>query len=485
MQNAPAMLAQKMMNRQAPYGPIGMVSQNMSGNKKQAAGSGALLGINFNTTASAAGVAFSNNSTTVVNNGSFTYTSAVSTGSTAIGATFAYFEFIIGSTADHKVGLASSSFVVNHADASNVTIGGAAAAYSFGYFPSGAFAGSFQSNGGSFGTGVTCVVGDVVGFQLEMTPTVMYVTMLKNNVVVINRFDMTATFGVNFNNTTSWLPAWSSRAIGCQSTISNSLYSYTGYPPITSPNTSALITASASVTPVADGAYDVYTFNASGTFTVASTGAVRALVIAGGGGSQGDGSGGAGAGGYQEKGIVATPQTYTVTVGAGASTGVGVNSSIAAAVVSNGGGSGGVGGTKNGGSGGGAYRDTVTNNAAGTGISGQGFAGGTVTFTGGATAYSHAGGGGAGAVGGNGTITAGGNGGAGITSSITGTAVARGGGGGGASFDGATDYAGTATAGGGFNFSGTNNGTANTGGGAGPSGLGGSGVVIIRVRARA
>ena len=38
MQNAPAMLAQKMMNRQAPYGPVGMVSQNMSGNKK---GSGA------------------------------------------------------------------------------------------------------------------------------------------------------------------------------------------------------------------------------------------------------------------------------------------------------------------------------------------------------------------------------------------------------------------------------------------------------------
>ena len=34
MQNAPTMLAQKMMNRQAPYGPIGMVSQDMSGNKK-------------------------------------------------------------------------------------------------------------------------------------------------------------------------------------------------------------------------------------------------------------------------------------------------------------------------------------------------------------------------------------------------------------------------------------------------------------------
>ena len=34
MQNAPTMLAQKMMNRQAPYGPIGMVAQNMSGNKK-------------------------------------------------------------------------------------------------------------------------------------------------------------------------------------------------------------------------------------------------------------------------------------------------------------------------------------------------------------------------------------------------------------------------------------------------------------------
>ena len=35
MQNAPTMLGQKMMNRQAPYGPIGMVSQDMSGNKKR------------------------------------------------------------------------------------------------------------------------------------------------------------------------------------------------------------------------------------------------------------------------------------------------------------------------------------------------------------------------------------------------------------------------------------------------------------------
>ena len=42
MQNAPTMLAQKMMARQTPYGPIGMVSQDMSGNKKKSFISGSM-----------------------------------------------------------------------------------------------------------------------------------------------------------------------------------------------------------------------------------------------------------------------------------------------------------------------------------------------------------------------------------------------------------------------------------------------------------
>lgn len=248
----------------------------------------------------------------------------------------------------------------------------------------------------------------------------------------------------------------------------------------------------ASVLPIAVGSYDVYIFNASGTFKVNSLGPdpaegdkIQYLVIAGGGGGQGNLAGGSGAGGYKAaSGFVVTPQIYAITVGAGGGTGVGVNSSIAAAVISNGGGSGTVFGVKNGGSGAGAYRDTTNNFAAGTGIAGQGFAGGSVTFTGGASAYSTAGGGGAGGVGSNGSITVGGNGGAGLTSSITGTAVARGGGGGARSNDGVTDYSGTATAGGGSD-GGSINGTANTGGGSGPGGSGGSGVVIIKVRARA
>ena len=479
MQNAPTMLGQKMMNRQAPYGPIGMVSQNMSGNKKGGAaggggGGGPVIGLKFDTATATAGVTFSNSDTTVTNTTGGNIASAKANAAVIpnTGNNW-YWEFIASGPLNQFLGFGLPNFVCNASNRVGLVTS------SVSYVPS---TGQVYANGSVQTTIATAAVGDVIGFKLQVFNPGSLLTILKNGVEILSSFDTSVWIA---NNSVAWTPIWSSNVTSCVATISNNIYSYAGYTPIGASVTT--IAASASVPAVADGKYDVYTFNASGTFTVASTGAVRALVIAGGGGSQGNIGGGAGAGGYQEKGIAATPQIYTVTVGAGASTNVGVNSSIAAAVVSNGGGSGGGGGTKNGGSGGGAFRDTVTNNAAGTGISGQGFAGGTVTFTGGATAYSHAGGGGAGAVGGNGSITVGGNGGAGITSSITGTAVARGGGGGGASFDGATDYAGSATAGGGFGFSfgAESNGTANTGGGAGPGGSGGSGVVIIRVRARA
>jgi len=484
MQNAPAMLGQKMMNRQAPYGPIGMVAQDMSGNKKGAAAGGGgggvgVIGLVFDTTSASPGVTFSNSNITASNpSGPQTYASAKSSSGSPIGAdTSFYFEFIVGNTLDQQFGFAKANFASNHSDFISQIVGGTSAFPSFAYRPS---TGAVSYGGtGPFATIASATTGDVIGITVGLTVTACTINVFKNNV---NLSTFNASLDIPGGYTNSYVPAWSSRAIGAFSTLSNSIFVQAGFTPLGSaPNT---ITASASVPAVPDGKYDVYTFNASGTFTAGSTGAVRALVIAGGGGSQGSGSGGAGAGGYQEKGIVATPQTYTITVGAGGSTGVGANSSVAAVVVSTGGGVGAPFGTKNGGSGGGAFRDTATNSAAGTGIAGQGFAGGTVTFTGGATAYSQAGGGGAGAVGGNGSITVGGNGGAGITSSITGTAVARGGGGAGASSDGALDYFGTATAGGGSSLSNIN-GTANTGGGAGPDGSGGSGVVIIRVRARA
>ena len=65
MQNAPTMLGQKMMNRQAPYGPIGMVSQNMSGNKKS---TGPYAGpVIFDATTASAGMVLSNNFKTATN----------------------------------------------------------------------------------------------------------------------------------------------------------------------------------------------------------------------------------------------------------------------------------------------------------------------------------------------------------------------------------------------------------------------------------
>ena len=481
MQNAPAMLGQKMMNRQAPYGPIGMVAQNMSGNKKRAAAgggtSGPVIGLVFDTTSASPGVTFSNGNITANNpSGPQTYASAKASSGSRTGAnTSFYFEFIVGNTSDQQFGFARSDFASNHADSINNIVGGLSAVPSFSYRPS---TGSVSYGGtGAFGTIDAATTGDVIGITVTLTNISCTINVFKNN-VNLSTFNASGDLPGGFTN--SYVPAWSSRAVGAFSTLYNSIFVQSGFTPLgSSPDTLA---ASASVPAVADGAYDVYTFNASGTFTVASTGAVRALVIAGGGGT--NTVGGAGAGGYQEKGIVVTPQTYTITVGAGGSTGVGANSSVAAVVVSTGGGVGAPFGTKNGGSGGGAYRDAANNIAAGTGIAGQGFNGGSVTFSGGATEWAEGGGGGAGGLGGNGSTTVGGNGGAGLTSSITGTAVARGGGGGAYSFDGVTNYYGTATAGGGSQSGGVN-GTANTGGGAGPSGAGGSGVVIIRVRARA
>jgi len=213
-------------------------------------------------------------------------------------------------------------------------------------------------------------------------------------------------------------------------------------------------------------------------------------LVVGGGGSGGGGNGGAGGGGA---GGLLTGTNYGVipgslvsaTVGAGGAApsantigNNGSNSSFAT-FTAIGGGAGGLDGRNglSGGSGGGSGWNT----SAGSGTSGQGYAGGH------GAAYTGGGGGGAGAAGGNGA-SYGGTGGIGLTLSISGTVVCYAGGGGGGSEN--SSGAGSASCGGGAG--GTNsqagfNATANTGGGGGgggwsstKGGAGGSGIVILR-----
>lgn len=492
MQNAPAMLAQKMMSRQAAYAPVGMVSQNMSGNKKGGAGGGGapvvpggVIGLVFDTTSASPGVTFSNGNITARNlSGPQTYASAKSSAGSIAGASGNfYLEFIVGNTSDQQFGFARSDFASNHADSINNIVGGLSAVPSFAYRPS---TGTLSYGGtGAFSTIVSAITGDVIGITANWSGPSFTINVFKNNVNILLNLNASG----SLSGGSSFVAAWSSRAVGSFSTLYNSIYVQAGFTPLgSSPDTLA---ASASVTPVADGAYDVYTFNASGTFTVASTGAVRALVIAGGG--RGDNAGG-GAGGYKEQSVIITPQTYAITVGAGGS-GQGGDSSLGSLFITTGGG---VGGTatvsaRNGGSSGGGYKDGIPNDwPTGTAVSGQGNVGGTATYPSG-IGWAGAGGGGAGGVGGNATGSAAGNGGAGLSSSITGISVARGGGGGGYSYDGTSVptgiTVGTASAGGGAApsqalWQNSVAGTPNTGGG-GYLVSGGSGVVIIRVRARA
>lgn len=161
-------------------------------------------------------------------------------------------------------------------------------------------------------------------------------------------------------------------------------------------------------------------FTSSGTWT-APVSSIDALVVAGGGaggsiGNTNGSGGGGGAGGMRVvTGQAVTPGTvYTITVGAGGaerqnlSGSNGGNSSIGTLIVATGGGGGGIGpnagpGSGGSGGGGGGNGQGNFNQSGGTGISGQGFAGGNAVNT-----SSAAGGGGAGGVGANaGTRTGG------------------------------------------------------------------------------
>ena len=463
MQNAPAPLAQRMMSRQAPYGPVGMVSQNMSGNKKGAGGGSTptgVIGLKFDTATATAGLTFSNSDTTATAPTAGVKSAKANASTIPNTGNYWYWEFTVSGHLNQFIGFGLSSFVCNTTN------------------QVGAIANSvcYNANGGQvyaannlMGTYATAALGDIIGFKLEVFNPGALITVIKNGVVIANQIDVSLYIS---GFTQSWTPIFTANQSGPSATISNNVYSYAGFTPI---GTVTTIAASASVPAVADGAYDVYTFNASGTFTAGSTGAVRALVIAGGGGGGEYCAGGAG--GYLENGSVVTPQTYTVTVGAGAIGYTRGNASTFNAISTVGGGS----QNLTGGSGGGG--NPVTPGGANTqpgqaGTAGQGFAGGS-----GSTNSVDAGGGaggGAGGVGGNGNGGgSGGTGGIGAFSNITGTSIGRAGGGGGYG----TQAQGGATSGGG---GGLGNGTANTGGGGGGANrIGGSGVVIIRVRARA
>ena len=247
------------------------------------------------------------------------------------------------------------------------------------------------------------------------------------------------------------------------------------------------------------------------------------LVLAGGGGggAYAFGGGGGGAGGLlttyatspvtdsgsETKLDLSIGVAYDLTVGAGGS-GVstdtygnnGNNSvfSTITAIAGGGGGGGanppdGAGGNfsgRNGGSGGGGGPWDVGQGAGGTATTGQGFAGGTGTSTGGCSSgCGGGGGGGASSVGTAASASSGGNGGSGVSVSITGSSVSYAGGGGGQLKKSSSFLPGT----GGSSIGGDGgttggNGSVNTGSGggggvssSGSGGNGGSGVVVIRV----
>jgi hypothetical protein len=248
---------------------------------------------------------------------------------------------------------------------------------------------------------------------------------------------------------------------------------------------------------------------------IVPTGEMAFLSVAGGGGG-GFLGGGAGAGGLRtsfgsssgggssaESNITLAAETYTITIGSGGSGSTqaggnfngtsGGDSSLAASsittITSVGGGYGGNHDQTppaTGGSGGGADSSGVSR-AGAAGTANQGFAGGANDPT--VNVYTAGGGGGASAVGTDGTSTDAGNGGNGLAVSISGSSTTYAGGGGAGRRSGHGGGA-AGTGGGGAGGQGAvgSAGTANTGGGGGGGGLfyaggnGGSGVVILRMR---
>ncbi len=236
-----------------------------------------------------------------------------------------------------------------------------------------------------------------------------------------------------------------------------------------------------------DGTARTFVVN-TGTWNISTLSTIQALVVAGGGGGgtstagQVPGGGGGAGGALTDATYTITPKAYTVTIGAGGAATTNGSNSVFDTITATGGGHGGNGSVNgsNGGSGGGSGGKAA--GTGGTGVAGQGYAGGTS-----ALAEGGGGGGGGSAIGTAGNNPNGGAGGTGLTSSISGSSVEYAGGGGGGAEGGGTG--GAATGGGG---AGGNSGspgsaaTANRGGGGGggsgisqAGGAGSSGVVIL------
>jgi hypothetical protein len=300
-------------------------------------------------------------------------------------------------------------------------------------------------------------------------------------------------------------------------------------------NLPAFITATGGTITTVDTDYKVHTFTGNGTFEVTCAGnasgsnSVDYLIIAGGGSGGKTASGGGGAGGYRINypnpgtgGTPVTATTYPIVIGAGAAaqpvgqdrgaTG-GLSSGLSISSAGGGGGAGSSGtgaggetataGGSGGGGGGGTNTCTPGIRVGGAGNTPpvspvQGYAGGTSASPAGPPRFAGSGGGGSSEVGTSGTAPAGAPGGNGRPSTINGSDVTRGGGGGGSQDCGATPEGVGGTGGGGdggISPAGhpatrvATNGGDNTGGGGGGaayanpvSGLGGSGVVIIRYK---
>ena len=235
--------------------------------------------------------------------------------------------------------------------------------------------------------------------------------------------------------------------------------------------------------------YKIHTFLSTGTFYAPVSGTIDILLVGGGGASD---VGGGGAGGVLYNTSFSLPAgSYTATVGnGGTGTGNGQNSTFGALLTAYGGG-GGKGWWQNGaagGSGGGGGHGDDHLTYGGSGVAGQGYAGGGNHFSTGR--YESGGGGGAGAVGGTSVHLKSGDGGIGRQINISGINTYYGGGGGGGQAIGpGTDSAGGLGGGGAgrVRYSGVA-GTANTGGGGGGHGdaggsvAGGSGIIIVRYR---
>lgn len=368
-------------------------------------------------------------------------------------------------------------------------------------------AGSNYSRTYMYGDGTSAVSGRDANQTNGLNLITMDPTTRTNNIIQINNYSSTTIFKTalsrlnNTNNVTAaivglWRSTAAITSIKIFNTVPRNIVSgstFTLYG-IANADIGALATGGIITY---DANYYYHTFGANGTFTPKQALTCDYLIVAGGGaGGPYNGGGGGGGGGYISGTGSFSATGYSVTVGAGGATATAKGGdSIFNSLTATGGGGGAGGGTvaagTTGGSGGGGGGNGTYSAGYAASPSGQGNNGGNGYYDGGSTRRG-GGGGGATSVGVNATSSSNGagNGGTGLSSSIIGTATvySAGGGGGG---HGADSAAGLGTSGvsgnGGSTAANATNGTVNTGGGGGGgggdrnvTGLGGSGVVIIR-----